>query len=78
MNYAFMIRCMYERCLNVASKHCRANLVSGRIPVKRQILSVHVYDKILTRLVYVKQVRYEPQTISLCVARQVPNYEILR
>jgi hypothetical protein len=34
------------RCFNVTSKHCRANLVFGRILVKRQILSVHVYDEI--------------------------------
>jgi hypothetical protein len=45
--YVYPIRLgMHEKMLNVASKHCRANLVSGRTPVKRQILSVHVYDKI--------------------------------
>ena len=53
----------------VASKHCRANLGSGRIPVKRQTLSVHVYDKIPLGMDYVKRVRSESGTISLCLAR---------
>jgi hypothetical protein len=45
--YVYPIRlCMHEEMFYVASKHCRANLVSERIPVKRQILSVHDYDKI--------------------------------
>jgi hypothetical protein len=45
--YAYPITlCMHEKIFNVASKHCRANLVSGRIPVIRKILSAYVYDKI--------------------------------
>jgi hypothetical protein len=52
--------CM-KRCSKVTSKHCRANLDFGRIPVKRQILSVHVYDKLPQRMFYVKRVRYNPK-----------------
>jgi hypothetical protein len=67
-----------KRCFNIASKNCRENLVFGRIPVKRQILSVHVYDKTPLGMVYVKRVRYESETISLCGARNVPNHDVLR
>jgi hypothetical protein len=37
--------------------------------LKRQILSVHVYDKIPLGMVYVKRVRSESEAISLCVER---------
>jgi len=53
-----------KRCFKVTSKHCRANLGSGRIPVERQILSVHVYDKIPLGMVYVKRIKSESKTIS--------------
>jgi hypothetical protein len=65
-----------KRCFKVTSRHCRANLVFGRIPVKRQILSVHVYDKISLRMVYAKRVKCESETISLCVAKKVPNHDV--
>jgi hypothetical protein len=77
--YVYPIRlCMHEKMFYVASKHCRANLASGRILVKRQILSVQVNDKLFIWMFYVKRVRYESKTISKCVARKVPNHDVLR
>jgi hypothetical protein len=67
---------MHEKMFNVASKHCKANLVSDRIPVKRQILSVHVYNKIPFMNGYAKRVRYESETIRLCVPRNILNHDV--
>jgi arginine repressor len=44
--YVYPIRLSMHEKMFQSYKQGRATLVSGRTPVKRQILSVHVYDKI--------------------------------
>jgi hypothetical protein len=57
-------------------KHCRANLVSNRTIVERQILSVLVNDKLLIRMVNTKRIRYESETTSPHAARVSFNHNV--
>jgi hypothetical protein len=57
-------------------KHCRANLVSSRAPVERQILSVLVNDKLLIRMVNTKGIRYGSETTSPHAARVSFNRDV--
>jgi len=69
--------CAPQDTLNT-SKHCRANLVSIRTPVERQILSVPVNDKLLIRMVNVKKIKYGSETTIPHVARVSSNHDVLR
>jgi hypothetical protein len=65
----FLTMYVYEKCFMLQVSTAGQTWYPIGSQLKRQILSVHVYDKIPLWMVYVKWVSYESETRSLCVAR---------